>query len=100
MVAFARVSGVILWWGSRAPVRVTLAGRTTILLHVTNLQLSHLLLQVGDILAAIADVGVDSLLHEGVVGRLPHVTGSGDKGLLPLDLVGDRGDQLVPVHDG
>lgn len=77
-----------------------LAGGATFLIHLTDLQLSHFLLQVSNILAAIANVGVDSLLHEGIVSRLPHVTGSGDEGLLPLDLAEDRGDQLVPIHNG
>lgn len=98
------VSGVVLWRGYRARSarRVTLVsgGATTLLFELADLQLSNLLFKVGDILAAIADVGVDPLLDEGIVGRLPHVTRSGDQGLLPLDLAVDRGNKLVTVHDG
>jgi hypothetical protein len=67
---------------------------------LTKLQLSHLLLEVGDIFATIADVGVDALLDQNVVGGLSHITGGGDEGFLPLDLAVDRGNELVAVHDG
>ena len=75
-------------------------GTATIVLDATDLKLSHLLLQVGNVFPAIADIRVDSLLDEGVIGGLPHVGRSGYEGLFPLDLAIDRGNELVPVHFG
>lgn len=68
------------------------------MLDSTDLQLLHLLLQIRDVLAAIANVRIDPLLHEWVIGGLPHVGRSGDQSLFPLDLAVDRGNELVPVH--
>ena len=100
-IAFiAKVSGAILW-GRRGPGASTLtAGGTSALIQAANLQLSQFLLKVGDIFAAFADVGIALLLDEGVVGRCPHLSGGLDQGLLPPDLMFDRGDKLVAFHDG
>ena len=68
------------------------------MLDSTELKLLHLLLQVGDIFPAIADIRIHPLLHEGIIGRTPHVSRSSDQGLLPLDLAVDRGNEFVPVH--
>jgi hypothetical protein len=86
--------------GTRAG-RVTLSlRRTTIVVRITDLKLSHFLFEISDIFAAITDVGVDTLLYERVVGGLPHITSGSDEGLLPLDLSVDRGNNLVAFHDG
>ena len=63
-----------------------------------KLKFSHFLFEISNVLAAIPDICVHSLLHQGVVGRLPHVGGGIYQSLFSLDLSVDRGDKLVVVH--
>lgn len=89
------------YWGRAQRIRMTaLSGRATtaIMLDLPNLKLLQLLLQIGNVLPAIADVRIDPLLHKVIIGRLPHVGRSGDESLFPLDLAVDRGNELAPVH--
>ena len=65
-------------------------GTTAIIFDATDLQLLHLLLQISNVFAAVADIRIHPLLHERVIGGLPHVGRSGNQGLFPLDLAVDR----------
>ena len=75
-------------------------GARLIAAQLAELQFPHFLFKVGNVLPAISNVRVHFLLHQRVIGRLPHVRRSGDEGLLPLDLAVDGGHKLiVTVHD-
>ena len=38
------------------------------------------------------------MLHKRIIGRMVHVGGGMDEGLLALDLMVDRGDEIVTLH--